>query len=605
MLTYNLNNKLLILEEGTSLRIKWVNPACFMDSIPGDVGVGIDIPNNDHNRAILGNIERFEKYSIGNDRKFPGFEVRYSGVLLMSGTLNISKANKQNYQGWLQSDLGVMGEAQREKFLTDLDWKESQTFENKGYNPGYNDEADDYGVKYIRNHGFWDGKGKEVTVDIPYTNRNGLPDIKEDNGSAMMVKHYENFRYMVNSFTELDEIATTGEGCVVSPYLFLRYMIKEALRKTGWFIGRNDMVGVGGLTYSLSFWKNMMVYNNFNIIGMEWTTETYTNWYWNDDDRDYTDEVVTEYTFINWAVQQFNYADLVPKISMKDFLLGIQNTLNMIFVFDRFHKVHIIDRNEILNQTPTDLDKYKLGFWEIGEKKQVTLKFLPEYDKEDTLFGSEFEDLTDRRSDFKEPEATYVALLAVSNPEFGDLRLVKNLNKIYEYKFYVHTTEDANRVEEQIDTLGWEFVSSGPQPFMYGDYEDIEEIKSPLSALQKNPALNFYETVQKGNLANMRNLWSDFSFRLLDSNSFFYPDGLYWEGEYGLFEKRWKTWARFWANRLPVEGEFDLPLNVLISIVQNITNPCRESKGVFIIEEMETEFGLNVVGRTRIKGYKI
>jgi len=190
--------------------------------------------------------------------------------------------------------------------------------------------------------------------------------------------------------------------------------------------------------------------------------------------------------------------------------------------------------------------------------------------------------------------------------------MVKNLNKIYEYKFHVFVANDANRVENQIDTLGWEFVSSGPQPFLYGDYEEIEEIKSPCSTLQRNPAMylqspnfNFLETVQKGNMDKMRNLWSDFSFRLINWNNFLYPEFLFWEGQTGLFELRWKNWARFWANRLPVEGEFDLPLNVIIHLIRNITNPCRESKGVFIIEEMETEFGLNMIGRTRIKGYKL
>ena len=29
------------------------------------------------------------------------------------------------------------------------------------------------------------------------------------------------------------------------------------------------------------------------------------------------------------------------------------------------------------------------------------------------------------------------------------------------------------------------------------------------------------------------------------------------------------------------------------------------NKGEFIIEEIETEFGLNTIGKTRIKGYKV
>lgn len=605
MLSLLIGGSALSLSRDFSVRIEWVNPACFMDDIPGPVGLGIELPVNEINRMILGNPERFEKYSLSNDRKFTGAEIRYAGTLLLSGTLVINKATQESYSGWMQSELGAMGEEQREKFLTDLEWPTAQTFVNNGYNPGYDDLNDDYGVKYIRNAGFWDGKGKEVTVDIPYLDQNGLPRTKEDTGSAMMAKHWENFQYMVNSYAELTEITTSGEGCVVSPFLFLKYMIKEALRLNQWYIERNDMVGESELTYALSFWKNMMVYNNFNIVGPLYTSSEVTIPTWDDGRRQYIDDVVNQVTWLSWEAQTFDYADLVPKISLKNFLLGIQNTLNMIFVFDRFHKVHIVDRNEILKETPIDLDTYKLGFWDIGEKKQVTIKFMPEYDKEDTLFGAEFNDLSDRRDDYGDPVDTYADLEDIVSPEFGELRLVKELNKIYEYKFHVLTAEDAVRVENQFDILGWEFVSSGPQPYMYGNFDEIEEIKSPLSTLQKNPVLEFYEAHQKGNLDKMRSVWADFSFRVLDYNELLFPNALYWEGEYGLFEKRWKNWARFWSTRLPVEGDFDLPLNVILNVVNNIFNPFRESKGAFIIETMETEFGLYTVGKTRIKGYKI
>ncbi|HAX95605.1 MAG TPA: hypothetical protein DCY35_03665 [Prolixibacteraceae bacterium] len=605
MLTISINNQNLSLGRDFSVRIGWVNPACFMDRITGDIGLGIELPVNEINRAILGYPERFEKYHQSGDRKFTGAEIRYSGVLLISGTLRITNATAESYSGWLQSEVGVMGEEQRERFITDLPWKENQSFVNKGYNPGYNDNADEYGVFYIRNRGFWDGKGAETTVPVPFLDQNGIPRTKNETGSTMMKKHWENFQYMINVPDELDQVIVSGESCVVSPYLFLRFALKEIFRLNRWYIDRNDMVGEGGITYDLSFWKDLMVYNNFNVIGMDYQTVQLPILDWDNDARNFIDVEVPEVTFLNWGLRPFNYADLVPKIPLKDFLLGIQNTLNMIFVFDRGHKVHIIDRNEIPDADPIDLEQYKIGFWEIGDRKEVTLKFLPEYDKEDSLFGSEFNDLSDRRHDFGDPVDTYTDLLAIASPVFGELRLVKNLNQIFEYKFHVYVAEDANRVENQLDTLGWEFISSGPQPFMYGESDTIEEIRSPLSALQNNPVLNILDTVQKGNMSNMRNVWSDFSLRLINKNEFFYPDALYWEGENGLFEKRWKKWARFWANRLPVQGEFDLPLNVIVSLIHNITNPCRESKGVFVIEEIETEFGLNMIGRTKIKGYKI
>ncbi len=56
---------------------------------------------------------------------------------------------------------------------------------------------------------------------------------------------------------------------------------------------------------------------------------------------------------------------------------------------------------------------------------------------------------------------------------------------------------------------------------------------------------------------------------------------------------------------MPVEGDFNLPLNVLYYVINNITNKFKTQEGEFIIEEMEVEFGLHVIGKTHIKGYKV
>jgi hypothetical protein len=54
-----------------------------------------------------------------------------------------------------------------------------------------------------------------------------------------------------------------------------------------------------------------------------------------------------------------------------------------------------------------------------------------------------------------------------------------------------------------------------------------------------------------------------------------------------------------------VEGSFDLPLNVLYHVVNNITGKYRTVHGDFVIETIETEFGSNMIGTTRITGFKI
>jgi len=38
MLDFRLNNRSFLLDENTSVKIKWVNPACYHDKLSGDVG---------------------------------------------------------------------------------------------------------------------------------------------------------------------------------------------------------------------------------------------------------------------------------------------------------------------------------------------------------------------------------------------------------------------------------------------------------------------------------------------------------------------------------------------------------------------------------------
>jgi hypothetical protein len=308
-------------------------------------------------------------------------------------------------------------------------------------------------------------------------------------------------------------------------------------------------------------------------------------------------------------VKNFNYAALLPKSSYKDFLLGLQNMLNVVFRFRTDGKVDIIDRNEILSGTAIDLQQYQVGTWTIGERSNLTLKFIPEYDKDDARYDQNFEDLSDRYQDYKDPVDTYDDLLLIASPDFGELRRVKDTGKIYEYKWKVVASEDEFGNGEQFDALGWEFVSTGPQPYVFANGEKEEEITSAFSALQHEPLLFGKIPVvnQKGNLLSMQSVWKDFSLRLIDANplSVGAQNSLHWDDAGGLFETRWRKWAQFWATRQPVQSEFQFPLHMLLYVTENITSKFRTNEGEFIIEDIETEFGLNMIGRTKIKGYKI
>ncbi|WP_372775669.1 hypothetical protein [Mangrovibacterium sp.] len=595
MLEFKINNRDLLLDESASIRITFINPCCKTDIVSGDVGMGIEIPVNDNNRALFGYPERFEKYISGNAAKFPGFEARWSGALLLSGTLQIQKATAQSYSAWLQCDIGVIGDEMKNKFITQLAWPTAQNFEHK---EEYNDDIDNYETSKIKNPIFWEGNGSEVPAPVNYTDEDGYTDTRDESWSIFQKDHFENYGWIVNNYN----IADIKSACIISPFIYLRYAINESMRLNQFFVDRNDMTDDDN--YDTSFLKNIKIYNNFNIVNpLTITTEEYWQ-QWNKDNQRYEDYYLNIVTNTLWEVVKFNYSDLLPKVSFKNFILGVQNTLNYIFFFKSGKRVDIIDRNGVSESTTIELDDYHIETWEIDETKDVTLKFTQEYDKDDGKFGDSFEDLSHRREDYGEPVDNYSDLLLLT-PEIGELRLVLSDNKVYEYKWVAETQKTEYQQNVQADAVGWVAVSTGLQPYFYGTADDEEEINSPASTLQYDGYNHYMPIVrQKGNLQMFASTYNDFSLRFIYGTST-HTKSLYWEGENGLFKKRWEKWARMWKNRLAVEAVFNMPINAILHVANNITGKFSTREGEFIIDEMDVEIGFNSIGKTTIRGYKI
>jgi len=561
-----------------------------MDSIPGDVGMGLEISVNEYTRAEFGNPDRFEKFVVGQDRKFPNVSVRFSGTTLLSGTLIITNATRDSYSGWLQSELGVLGTAQRDKFINEMPWKTGVTFENKTAYSHY--DGDEYGCIPIQNPAFWEGKGRQLQAGATYLNLLGVWKILPETMNELSLKFREWKNSMVNNVLPSVLIDTDGPGCVVSPYLFLSYAVSEIFRMNGFFVDTVDNP-LEGLFFQ------PVIYNNYNILKQEFALEERTTSTWNQLTGEEENVQIIQITDTSWTVGTFTYADLVPKISLKNFILSLQNWLNITFQFKIDRTVKVISRNDIPGQTPYSLDSYFLRPWSIGERKDVSLKFIQEQDSKDEIFDNIWHDLSDRRTFFKDPVDTLTELKALATPALGDLRLVRELNQIYEYKWAVFTSENEQRYETQTDICEWVVASIMPQPFFYGDSSTIEEIKSHCSIPHFDA---YFKAQQKGNISSARSLWSDFSFRVLPYGL---TGSLNFDGDDGLFKNRWEKFARFWKNRLPVQGEFLLPLNELKYVIENITQPYSTREGKFIIEEMEVDFQGDLMSTVKIKGYKL
>jgi len=591
MLTLHRASATIVTDESFSVKLKWVNPCCYMDSIPGDVGLGLEISVNEYTRAEFGNPERFEKLSSGSDSKFPDVSVRFSGALLMAGTLVITSANRETYSGWLQSELGVLGTKERDRKITDMDWKKDVTFENK---LTYDPLTDHYATIELENKTFWDGHGAEAKEPYTYIDADGITQNAETTINAHTMDFRDNHYYLVNNKTS-GSVATSGAGCVVSPFIFLKHAVTEAFRKNGFFVSdENNALDEANAKF--------VIYNNFNIFRQVITTTSETHWEWDPVGNGGRYVTLKEST-LSWIIDTFNYSDLLPAISFKEFILGIQNFLNIVFRFSNDREVKVINRNEVPDAVPYDLSDYFLGHWSIGERKDVTLKFIPEPDSDDEMFSQDWHDLSERLEDFKDPVQTKTQLDAIIGT-VGDLRMVRSENMIYEYKWYGYSILDQLLGEYQVEVADWVKASRGPQPYFFGTAEEIEPVESTCSTLARDAGTSKPVALQHGNLPGARSLWSDFSLRLLDYGGH-YPPTLDYESETGLFETRWKKWATFWKNRLPVEGEFSMPLNELYYVINNITQPYSTRHGKFLIEEMECDFEGDRMGTVKIKGYKL
>ncbi|MBN2635842.1 MAG: hypothetical protein JXR61_06195 [Prolixibacteraceae bacterium] len=641
MLTFSIKKTNIVLNNDTSVKLSWRNPACNFENIPGAAALGIEIPVNDTNRMLFGNPERFEKQAAGNDREFENFEIRYGGVLLLKGTFIVQTANNKSYNGWLRGETGNLGREHNEKYIFDsISFNEEKTFINKA---DYDPLTDDYACPEILNPDFFKDKGEKTSITkIEYYPEfvgfvlkwrafpPGLykaPVTKEMNISTLVeVEDFtEAFRrtasYFVNKKNEdgtiltpfsvthagAEQIATKLEVAVVSPMLFLNFVLDTIFKDAGFNIENNFIGDDADL-------QKLIVYNNYDITDIIYYPkivpwDNYNSW-----DNNIVNASGAPIENILRSVEgTFLYKNLLPQIKLNEFLLSVQNLLNVFFFFRPGNRriVDIIDRESIFTETPVYIGKYLLGFWEMGEKKDISLKFTFEHDEEDFLFtGHNWVDIHDYRYLEKEPVNTWSELEDIENPEMDEIRYVKDQNIYVQYKLWLYE-EDDNDTGDNIQTkyLGFKKLTDGFQNGIY-NYNNENEIKisTKFSTLVGEQTTITY---QKGNIKSERYAFESFTPRLLfylgnnEAKNQTENLSIDWEKESnGLLNKRWVNWKRFWATKQPVSCEALFPLSALDYIINNIYKKFQADEGSFIIEEMETEFGINKIGLTKIKGYK-
>ncbi|MBA4411138.1 MAG: hypothetical protein C0397_17185 [Odoribacter sp.] len=641
MLTLTLNGNNIPLATDFSMRLTWKSPVCAFDKIPGSFGLGITFPINEYTRALFGFPERFAKYrgstssptGFGYDQKFPGFEIRFGGVLLMAGTLTINNASETIYEASLIDQVGVLGELEQQRDLLDIpvfskeiDWVAS---------PNYNPDQHLFCCFPVMNHGFFTDKGVIIKRTVwEYVPGKG-PRATSENYDVEVMSYLFNKttgrhinKLLLDGYVEMQEsqidlqVLTekhntydSGKVTVVSPFLFLNHVIREALKDTDFYLAANALDDDPQL-------RNLCIYNNYDITVTQYLQTGELIYQEQVIGRDENGPIALAnmphsgglklYSYTRFYFDKVTPKNHLPKMKVGDLILSTQNLLNVCFHFLPDHTVNILSREKLLTDPAIDLDQYFLGVWEIGEQKNVALKFTREHDSNDLVFGERFNDLSDRREDIKSPVADWTGLWAIPNPEEGEIRLMSSNSTFYEYRWI--TQEKVNgttMASDTTDVLGWEEISIGLQNGWHEfGRKEVEEIKTGWSSCYGNQQLTLVN--QQGSMNSWKARQQAFSPRLMINNpnnsggtqnaSFSFE---YENADTGILPVYWKNWNRFWSDRLPVSGDFDLPVNVLRHVIYNICSKYRTREGEFLIEEMSCELFIDRIGVTNVKGLKV
>ena len=566
---------------------EWVRQSQLLsfDKLRGDGVPSISFPDTEHNRAILNHPNRFELQRSGL-KEYPNFELRSDGMLLIRGTLVINS----EFSGFVRGAVGNLSALNSDLLISKYNLG-TAAFQNKS---SYNPSTDLYACPGMINPNFF----KDISLSNEYRLTNGQ--VYEET----ILQHYHrstaysvNFRSAGLILIPTDDLWVDSYRAgkitnVISPMFYIFNAITALLSQNGFYITSNQLASNEELI-------RLCLYNNYNIVQYG-IAEKYLDTSPRRSERpNLLDIAFAKYS---QSVSYVDFAKLLPPVSLKQFLVGIQNLLNIAFLFSDDNSVQIVDRESIVSGSARDIDQYFTESWILGEKKDVVLEFKMVHDDNDEMFSEGYQDLTDRADDFGDDVATTTDLEAISNPTVGELRRVLSENRIYEYT--VETVTDIFIM--QTERVSWKPVSIDFQPVKYneeaGISKDVETIETAFSTVA-NRANGYVRQVGRLNLR--KNSEAQFSPRLIfdsgKNNSANYYLGF--NGTNNLLEKRWPLFARFWANRQPVEGYFMFPASIISTF--NINEKHSTRHGEFLIEKMTTRVTHRGIGETKIEGYKV
>lgn len=586
MISLGFGNKTLSLTKGFSMTIVRRSPFFRFDKIPGDVAYDVTFPKNEQTAAVLDNPELFEKR--GTTLVFKDAWVAKGGYIEIEGTLFINDTSGDSYKGFITGVAGDLAQATREKKIRDFFKDEDQQLVLKNQ---YDPDEDPYCLGAVINRNFFKDKGIECRVikkgkDNDYdTSRYSFDFFATSN---FRVNNFENGQLVkdVDQLISVDDEKIYADKnpphnhiSVVSPFPFLSYMLRHCFSEHQLWLNKDNALESDPVL------KNLCLYHNFDVT--KWHFQTLADIVLGFDINTRKDSEYKKIARKTRNIEGFSIVDCLPHMSLAKALLGIQNLLNVIFLFDRNRKVDVVWRDDILRKAPAmELTNYAMGEFEKKGQIKQRLRFIMKHDSNDEAF-SPFEDLSEV------PKNKFLPDVETTLPwgtEIGMYCRVKANRTIWKFQHVeAETAKMDTYITDKDEGLGWKLVSVDFQPYLYGTGDEDLEITTEFSTLQK--LISTPVCTQQGNSTAFPIEGESFSPRVL---FYTYPGtvtpttpelDLNWEGKSGLINRRYPLTAPLLSNHLKAERHFLLPDNIRRQL--RFDEPYRTQEGAFLIDEIE------------------
>ena len=525
---------------GVKFNITLKNPMFCRDRLEGSYIFNFKIPSTNTNKTIFGFPNRIEKYSpsvveLTADVYFKGIPLAEKSTLVAKQTGNHITANIKIGSGQFNSLTSGL------TLRNGIDW-------GGDINIGSTKEEARQYLEDSVNHSYPDRN----FVVFPVSATNWHDPLINDVRTEYLNYWEDGSLYLY----------TTGIGTsITTPFPYLLFVLEKLFSHYGYRINKS----IFSLTPEL---RKLVLFSVLN-----------------------TNDIILPH--ISKGMRYINYKNIMPDISISDFLLGLQNLFNIAFIFKHSTKsVDIVSRNQVIFDTsyvdytertspiPTIKNNSLSGY---------ILKQTPDGGDE---FANEQSGSID--PDLVKPAVnTFSDLPLTTNSEAGDIRLVKDENKYYQiqgndlgayewaelsWAFELIEGDSDNKWESIMSTLLMEEVEDdiiiqAPEPDPPPEYYDFLTQKTwlvPKTGQTKSsypeftPRLLFYRGIFEGYISGENppgSIIPDLHYPL-GSSDVYDPNGdkipsanysLHWCGPYGLYENWWKKFISWYINtRKPV-----------------------------------------------------